>query len=155
MILESIPRSPGAAAWPLSSSLPDGGDDGVGAGVGGHVPVPFTHRPLTGSTTEPHGPAVAHADAQDVLVARLAIERRRRHEARLRAMFEEAEMERLAEAGDGSHDADFPAPDAAAAEDLAPTRLAGPSRAAEPKEWRPSGVGSHPGERKRGSKGSD
>jgi hypothetical protein len=77
------------------------------------------------------------------------------HEARLRAMFEEAEMERLAEAGDGSHDADFPAPDAAAAEDLAPTRLAGPSRAAEPKEWRPSGVGSHPGERKRGSKGSD
>ena len=59
-------QSPQSA--PLSSSLPDGGDGGVGAGVGGHVPVPFTHRPLTGSTTEPHGPAVAHAVQEHVPV---------------------------------------------------------------------------------------
>ena len=43
-----------------------GGGAGVGAGVGGHVPVPFTHRPLAGSTTEPQGPGAAHAVQEHV-----------------------------------------------------------------------------------------
>ena len=43
-----------------------GASTSAGAGAGGHVPVPFTHRPLAGSTTEPQGPGAAHAVQEHV-----------------------------------------------------------------------------------------